>query len=309
MENNNGWIKIHRKILDNPIIMKDSDHLAVWMYLLLNATHSEYPALFKGQKIMLKPGQLITGRKSIAATLNITESKIRRVLDDFESDQQISRQRSNKNTLISLDNWDKYQCFDQQSDQQATNKKSRKRTLPRESEGKIDQQSDQQKKSENTEKSMGCDTCNKESDQQSDQQATNNRPTTDQQPTTNKNVKNVKKEKNERKTYSDNPLLNDSIIEFVEYRKSIKKPMTDYAVKLLIGKLDNMTSDVNEQIEILNQSIVNGWTGVFPLKQEQAKQTARPNAFHNFHQRQYDYEKLEGVLLNSQPDNRECDDP
>ena len=49
-----GWIKIHRKILENPIVCKDADYLAVWFYLLLNATHKETPALFQGKKIILK---------------------------------------------------------------------------------------------------------------------------------------------------------------------------------------------------------------------------------------------------------------
>mgnify|MGYP003290536754 CR=1 FL=1 len=51
-----GWIKLHRKILDNPIIFKDKDYLAIWIYLLLNATHKEIPALFKGKKIILQKG-------------------------------------------------------------------------------------------------------------------------------------------------------------------------------------------------------------------------------------------------------------
>lgn len=119
----NGWIKLHRKMLDNPIIMKDAEHLAVWMYLLLNATHVEYPVLFKGKKIVLQPGQLITGRRSIASTLCVNESKVRRILDAFESDQQIDRQRSNQNTLISLKNWDKYQLCDQLFDQPMTNER------------------------------------------------------------------------------------------------------------------------------------------------------------------------------------------
>lgn len=119
----NGWIKLHRKTLDNPIIMKDADHIAVWVYLLLNATHAEYPALFRGKKIMLQPGQLLTGRKSIAEKLSVNESKVRRILDAFESDQQIDRQRSNQNTLISLKNWDVYQICDQQNDQPVTNER------------------------------------------------------------------------------------------------------------------------------------------------------------------------------------------
>ena len=121
--NNAGWIKLHRKLLENPIVMIDGDHLAVWVYLLLNATHEDYPAMFAGKKIILKPGQLITGRKKIAKELMINESKVRRILERLESDQQIDQKTSNKNRLITLVNWDKYQLSDQQNDQQTTNKR------------------------------------------------------------------------------------------------------------------------------------------------------------------------------------------
>ena len=96
--NAEGWIKLHRKLLDNPVTMKDTDHLAVWIYLLLNASHNEHPALFKGEKIILKPGQLITGRKSIALALHIDESKVERILKCLKSEQQIEQQVNNKRT-------------------------------------------------------------------------------------------------------------------------------------------------------------------------------------------------------------------
>lgn len=118
-----GWIKLHRCLLENPIVMKDADHLAVWTYLLLEATHKDIQKLFKGKKITLKPGQLITGRIVISDTLKISESKVRRILNEFESDHQIDRQRSNKNSLITVLNWDLYQSADQQDDQQVTNKR------------------------------------------------------------------------------------------------------------------------------------------------------------------------------------------
>ena len=119
-----GWIKIHRKILENPIICKDSDYLAVWIYLLLNATHKEIPALFKGKKIILQKGQLITGRKSMASQLKISESKIFRIINDYKSEQQIEQQTSNKNSLITILNWDKYQQIEQQNEQQMNNKRT-----------------------------------------------------------------------------------------------------------------------------------------------------------------------------------------
>ena len=242
MADNNGWIKLHRKLLDNPVVMKDSDHLAVWIYLLLNASHTEYPVLFGGKKISLKAGQLITGRKSIASTLGISESKVRRILDLFEIDQQIDRQRSNKNSLVSILNWDKYQIFDQQIDQQATNK----------------------------------------------------RPTSDQQATTNKNNKNIKNIKECKEIiYSDVPELNETIIAFIDYRKSIKKPMSDRAITLLLGKLNKMSNSVQEQIEILNQSILNGWQGIFPLKSD--SESGKRKA--SFQGRNYDFDELEKKLI------------
>ena len=119
-----GWIKLHRKILDNPVINKDADYLAVWIYLLLNATHKEVSAIFKGKKILLIPGQLITGRKSISDNLSISESKIYRILNDFKSEQQIEQQTSNKNSLITILKWNEYQNNEQQDEQQMNNKRT-----------------------------------------------------------------------------------------------------------------------------------------------------------------------------------------
>lgn len=92
---------------------------------------------------------------------------------------------------------------------------------------------------------------------------------------TNNNDNNENNENNDNKlSYSDVPELNTAIIEYIEYRKKIKKPMTDHAVKLMIGKLNKLASTIPEQIEILNQSILNGWQGIFPLKEKQT--TTRP---------------------------------
>jgi hypothetical protein len=74
--------------------------------------------------------------------------------------------------------------------------------------------------------------------------------------------------KKKKESYSDDSYLNDAILSFIEFRKGIKKPMTDRAVDLLINKLNGMTDSVQEQIAILNQSIMNGWTGVYELTEE-----------------------------------------
>ena len=115
-----GYVTVHRKILDNPIVFKDADHIAVWLYLMLNATHKNYQALFGGRSITLLPGQLITGRLSIAKKLKVNESKVKRILNLFKSEQLIDQQVTNQNSLITLVSWGKYQKSDQQNDQQVT---------------------------------------------------------------------------------------------------------------------------------------------------------------------------------------------
>lgn len=118
-----GWIKVHRKILDNPIVCKDSETLAIWIYLLLNATHQEYDVLFKGKRITLKEGELLTGILSIAKKLKIDKNKVQRTLKMFEIEKQIEQQTSNRNRLISIVCWNKYQDNDKQDDKQMINKR------------------------------------------------------------------------------------------------------------------------------------------------------------------------------------------
>lgn len=61
--------------------------------------------------------------------------------------------------------------------------------------------------------------------------------------------------------------LTETLYEFEEMRKSIKKPMTDVARKRLIRELQKLAGeDVQLMIKILDQSILNSWAGVYPLK-------------------------------------------
>lgn len=85
--------------------------------------------------------------------------------------------------------------------------------------------------------------------------------------------KDKESKKKKENVYSADAELNEAILSFIEFRKSIRKPMTDRAVALLLSKLNGMTGSIPEQIEILNQSIMNGWQGIFPLKEQQTRRT------------------------------------
>ena len=60
--------------------------------------------------------------------------------------------------------------------------------------------------------------------------------------------------------------------EFRIHRKKIKKPMTEYAEKLMIKKLTKLQSEGHNPNQLLEESIANGWQGIFePKKQTQTK--------------------------------------
>ncbi len=96
---------------------------------------------------------------------------------------------------------------------------------------------------------------------------------------TKKAVKSPKKP--EPVVYSDVPELDEAIHEFIKFRKGMKKPMSDRAVTLMMNKLETLSHDKHEQVQILNQSIMQGWTGVYELKGENKQYSHSPRASNN----------------------------
>lgn len=83
----------------------------------------------------------------------------------------------------------------------------------------------------------------------------------------NKNINNISNIDN-KDYYPLDEKLNDAFKDYIEYRKSIRKPLKGKGITLAINKLDSLTADNDIKIEIINQSIMNGWTGLFPLKSD-----------------------------------------
>lgn len=101
--------------------------------------------------------------------------------------------------------------------------------------------------------------------------------------------------------FSDDENLNEAVSAFVDYRKGIRAPMDVHAIGLLSKSLEEMAPGDNQtKIEILNQSIMNGWKCILPLKKSvnnHSQTSSSKNQFHNFHQRDTDYDAmiLEGL--------------
>lgn len=76
--------------------------------------------------------------------------------------------------------------------------------------------------------------------------------------------------------YTENEELQNVLKAFVQMRSFIKKPMTEYAFKLMLKKLDELGNTDDAKIAILNQSITHNWQGIFPLKDGYTKQEKQP---------------------------------
>lgn len=82
--------------------------------------------------------------------------------------------------------------------------------------------------------------------------------------------KNIDKYKDLIDTYTDNSDLVKAINDFIDMRKKIKKPMTENALNLMLKKLDRLGNNDLEKIEILENSIMNSWQGIFELENKKA---------------------------------------
>lgn len=68
---------------------------------------------------------------------------------------------------------------------------------------------------------------------------------------------------------ANNPKLRESCEEFIKMRKLIKKPLTNMALKLALNKAYELAGGDPEKMKaIIDQSVLNSWQGVFPLKDE-----------------------------------------
>jgi len=118
-----GWIKVHRSIIDKGWF-SDSQAVHLWMYLLLKATHGTREVLWNGQVVKIQAGQLLTGRKKISNDTGINESKVERLLKLFENEQQIEQRKTNTSRLISILNYKKFQSSEQPIEQRMNNKRT-----------------------------------------------------------------------------------------------------------------------------------------------------------------------------------------
>lgn len=113
---NGKWIKIFTKFL-NWEWYKDQNTKALFIHCLLNANWKD--GRFEGHDI--PRGSFVTGRKKLSQELGLTEQEVRTALKHLISTNELTIKKTNKFSIISIVNFEKYQQVNQQNNQQLTN--------------------------------------------------------------------------------------------------------------------------------------------------------------------------------------------
>lgn len=105
------FVKLHRKLLDNPIA---SNPLLIWLfcYLLLLVSHKDHIFFLWKIKIEQKKWQAIISKKQIAKDFKISRWTLDSYLSILESEHIISIKSTSKYTVLTIINWCKYQELD-----------------------------------------------------------------------------------------------------------------------------------------------------------------------------------------------------
>jgi DNA-binding transcriptional MerR regulator len=126
----NGWVKLHRQILEWEWYM-DIPIRLLFLHLVLKANHKEKK--YKGT--LVEVGCLLTSRDDLAKETGLTVKQIRRALDKLKTTGEIASKTSPQGTHIQLLKYSDYQITASETanerpangQQTATNKKVRKK--------------------------------------------------------------------------------------------------------------------------------------------------------------------------------------
>lgn len=114
--NNQGFIKIHRKMLDWEWY-KEENTKNLFIHCLLCANWKE--GKFEGK--IIPKGSFVTSLKSLSEDLGMTIQEIRTSLKHLISTNEITSKSTNKYRIISIVNYELYQQVNKQTNNQLTN--------------------------------------------------------------------------------------------------------------------------------------------------------------------------------------------
>lgn len=126
-----GWLCLFRKIVDS-YIFENEKLLKIWIWCLCKASHCKYNEIVGKQTITLEAGQFVYGRNKASKELKMSPSTVRDYMEILKNNNSIDIKATNKYSVVTIRNWQKYQSlnkiFDNKTDNKMTTKKQQNDT-------------------------------------------------------------------------------------------------------------------------------------------------------------------------------------
>ena len=111
-------MKLHRKVQDSGLMQMHSS-LAMFLYMVMKAAHKPV----RIGTVDLERGQLVSGRHQLANDLGLTDRKTRTCIDHLLKLEFVSSKSTNKFTVYTIVNYEKYQDDNSQPSSKASSKR------------------------------------------------------------------------------------------------------------------------------------------------------------------------------------------
>ena len=108
-----GWIKIHRKLQNNPIWNNPRmpfDYRSAWIDLLMMANHRDSEVIFDYETVVVKRGQLLTSTRQLGERWRWGKDRVCKYLRLRETQKMITKSSTTKRTLLTIVKYDDFQC-------------------------------------------------------------------------------------------------------------------------------------------------------------------------------------------------------
>lgn len=109
-----GWIKLHREIVDH-WIWQDPFKLRAWLDLIMLANHKPKKILINGQLVTIDVGQHWTSYEHLAIRWKCSKGRVMRFLKLLKDDGMVTYKATPNGTLINVVNYRVYQGFSEDS--------------------------------------------------------------------------------------------------------------------------------------------------------------------------------------------------
>ena len=119
-----GWISLHRKILDNPVLSRGRTYsrFEAFIYMLLKANHKDNKIVIGNQLISVKKGSFVKSQKKLMRIFNWGSAKLRAFIFLLKKDKMIDIKTTTQATMITIINYSSYQNIQKTNGKQTENK-------------------------------------------------------------------------------------------------------------------------------------------------------------------------------------------